>query len=116
MAATHSTTQTAHETHAHHHEPSFMRKYIFSPDHKVIGIQSGITALYFLLFCYLLMAAMRWQIANPITPIPVAGALLQKFLGQDMAPGGVMTGDLYNAFGAMHGTIMVFLAIVPLAF
>ncbi len=33
-----------------------------------------------------------------------------------MAPGGVMTGDLYNAFGAMHGTIMVFLAIVPLAF
>src|SRR5205085_8044462 len=116
MAATHSTTQTAHETHAHHHEPSFMRKYIFSTDHKVIGIQYGITALFFLLFGYLLMAAMRWQIANPNTPIPVAGALLQKVLGQDMAPGGVMTGDLYNAFGAMHGTIMVFLAIVPLAF
>ena len=33
-----------------------------------------------------------------------------------MAPGGVISPDLYNAFGAMHGTIMVFLGIVPLAF
>ena len=33
-----------------HHEPGFMRKYIFSTDHKVIGIQYGITALLFLLF------------------------------------------------------------------
>src|SRR5204863_4300711 len=32
------------------------------------------------------------------------------------AAGGVMSSDLYNMFGAMHGTIMVFLAIVPLAF
>src|SRR5688572_6391579 len=116
MAATHSTTHTAHETHAHHHEPSFMRKYIFSTDHKVIGIQYGITSLCFLLFGYLLMAAMRWQIANPGTPIPVVGNLLLKALGPEAAPGGVMGPDLYNAFGAMHGTIMVFLAIVPLAF
>ena len=46
MAATHTTTEHAHETHAHH-EPSFMRKYIFSTDHKVIGIQYGLTALCF---------------------------------------------------------------------
>lgn len=115
MDATHSTTHTAHEAHAHH-EPSFMRKYIFSTDHKVIGIQYGITALCFLMFGYLLMAAMRWQIANPNQPIPVVGGMLLKVLGPDMIPGGVMTPDLYNAFGAMHGTIMVFLAIVPLAF
>src|SRR3954468_4812773 len=116
MAATHSTTHTAHEAHAHHHEPGFMRKYIFSTDHKVIGIQYGITALCFLFFGFLLMAAMRWQIAYPNTPIPVVGGLLLKILGPDMIPGGVMSPDLYNAFGAMHGTIMVFLAIVPLAF
>src|ERR1051325_1899450 len=122
MAATHTTTHTEHEAHVHHHEPGFWRKYIFSTDHKVIGIQYGITALFFLLFGYLLMAAMRWQIANPNTAIPVIGSLLQKALGVDMvatdAAGkiGVMGPDLYNAFGAMHGTIMVFLAIVPLAF
>src|ERR1051325_2411918 len=122
MAATHTTTHTAHEAHVHHHEPGFWRKYVFSTDHKVIGIQYGITGLLFLLFGYLLMAAMRWQIAHPNQAVPVVGALLQKLLGGEMvvadAAGkiGVITPDLYNAFGAMHGTIMVFLAIVPLAF
>jgi cytochrome c oxidase subunit I len=121
MAATHS-THAAHEAHVHHHEPGFWRKYIFSTDHKVIGIQYGITALLFLLFGFLLMAAMRWQIAYPNQAIPVVGPLLEKLVGADMvakdATGkvGVMTPDLYNSFGAMHGTIMVFLAIVPLAF
>ena len=40
---------------------------------------------------------------------------LQAVLG-DVAAKGVMSPDLYNSFGAMHGTIMVFLAIVPLFF
>jgi len=121
MAATHS-THTAHDAHVHHHEPGFWRKYIFSTDHKVIGIQYGITGLLFLLVGFLLMAAMRWQIAYPNQAIPVVGPVLQKMLGAEMvltdAAGkvGVMSPDLYNAFGAMHGTIMVFLAIVPLAF
>jgi cytochrome c oxidase subunit 1 len=120
MAATHTTTH-AHDVHAHH-EPGFMRKYIFSTDHKVIGIQYGITALIFLVLGFLLMAAMRWQIAYPNEAIPVVGSLLQKLAGPDMVAAdasgkiGVMTPDLYNAFGAMHGTIMIFLAIVPLAF
>ncbi|HEY2953212.1 MAG TPA: cbb3-type cytochrome c oxidase subunit I [Verrucomicrobiae bacterium] len=104
---------SAHEV--HHHEPSFMQRYIFSTDHKVIGLQYGITALMFLFFGFCLMMLMRWQIAYPGKPIPVFGPLLQKILG-DAAAGGVMSPDLYNAFGAMHGTIMVFLAIVPLAF
>jgi cytochrome c oxidase subunit 1 len=58
---------------------------------------------------------MRWQIAHPGQPIPLVGALLEKVLG-DVAAKGIMSPDLYNSFGAMHGTIMVFLAIVPLAF
>jgi cytochrome c oxidase subunit 1 len=73
----------------------------------------------FLFFGFLLMAAMRWQIAYPGQPIPVAGKIIQWILGEEgkvMIPGGIMSPDLYNAFGAMHGTIMVFLAIVPLAF
>jgi cytochrome c oxidase subunit 1 len=59
---------------------------------------------------------MRYQLANPGQPIPLVGGFLEKTFGEDMAKGGVMQADLYNAFGAMHGTIMVFLAIVPLAF
>jgi cytochrome c oxidase subunit 1 len=113
---------TAKDTHSpathgehHHHEPGFWSKYVFSTDHKIIGIQYGVTALVFLMFGFLLMMCMRWQIAYPGKPIPVVGGLLQALLG-DVAANGVMSPDLYNTFGAMHGTIMVFLAIVPLAF
>lgn len=104
-----------HAVHEHHEELGFWRKYIFSTDHKVIGIQYGLTALLFLFIGYSLIAMMRWQIAYPNKPIPVVGTLLEKALGSP-ASGGVMSSDLYNSFGAMHGTIMVFLAIVPLAF
>jgi len=101
---------------AHHEEPGFWRKYIFSTDHKVIGIQYGLTGLLFLFFGFCLMMLMRWQIAYPGKPMPVVGEFLQKLLGDEMVNKGVMQSDLYNAFGAMHGTIMVFLAIVPVAF
>ncbi len=113
---------TTHAAHAHavdevHHEdPGFWRKYIFSTDHKVIGIQYGLTALCFLLFGFSLVAMMRWQLAYPGKPIPLVGAFLGQLLGSEAINNGVMQPDLYNAFGAMHGTIMVFLAIVSLAF
>jgi cytochrome c oxidase subunit 1 len=93
-----------------HHEEPFWRKYIFSQDHKVIGLQYGFTALLFLLFGFSLMLIMRWQLAFPGQPVPVIGALF----GQDNAPGGIMLPEFYNQLGAMHGTIMVFLAVVPL--
>ncbi len=116
-ATTHAPAHGHDHAHAHeHHEPGFFSKYIFSTDHKVIGIQYGITSLLFLFFGFSLMMAMRWQLAYPGKAIPVVGELLRKVLGDEMASGGVMSADLYNSFGAMHGTIMVFLAIVPLAF
>lgn len=99
----------------HHEDLGFVRKYLFSTDHKVVGIQYGITALLFLFFGYTLMALMRWQLAYPGKPIPIFGELLLWILGPDMAEKGIMSPDLYNSFGAMHGTIMVFLAVVPLA-
>ena len=119
MAQAKTTSHGSSATHAHedhHHEQSFWTKYIFSCDHKVIGIQYGITSLVFMFFGFLLMLVMRQQLAKPNQPIPLVGKLLEKVLGSDMANGGVMQADLYNSFGAMHGTIMVFLAIVPLAF
>ncbi len=99
------------ETHVGHHEESFWRKYVFSTDHKTIGIQYGITALIFLLFGFSLMMLMRWQLAFPGEALPLIGTLL----GEDNMPGGVMDPQFYNQLGAMHGTIMVFMGIVPLA-
>jgi cytochrome c oxidase subunit I len=100
---------------ADHHELGFWRKYVFSTDHKVIGVQYGITGLVFMFFGLGLMMVMRWQIAYPNQPIPLIGGLLQRVLG-DVAVNGIMTPNLYNSFGAMHGTIMVFLAVVPVVF
>ncbi|MEQ2006303.1 MAG: cbb3-type cytochrome c oxidase subunit I [Limisphaerales bacterium] len=115
MQATTTTNTEAAHSHEAHHNPGFIRSYVFSTDHKVIGIQYGFTALVFLMFGFLLMMCMRAQLAKPGEAIPIVGKLLESLLGE-VAKGGVMSPDLYNAFGAMHGTIMVFLAIVPLAF
>jgi len=113
--ATFETPAHAHghdHAHAHeHHDLGFWRKYVFSVDHKVIGIQYAITALLFLFFGFALMMLMRWQLAYPGRPIPFISALL----GVANAPGGIMLPEFYNQLGAMHGTIMVFLGVVPLA-
>ena len=93
----------------HHHEENFIQKYVFSVDHKVIGLQYGVTSLLFLLFGLLLMAVMRYQLAYPETVIPYIGNL---FFSES---GGVMLPENYNTLGAMHGTIMIFLGVVPLA-
>ena len=88
-----------------HQEESFLRKYFFSIDHKVIGIQYGLTSLVFLLLGFTLMLIMRWQLAYPGAEIPLIGKLLTE--------DGVLTPELYNSFGVMHGTIMIFLGVVP---
>ncbi len=120
MQASAHTDAHAHTHDAHHHEPSFLQKYVFSTDHKVIGIQYGLTALSFLLFGFFLMLCMRWQIAHPGQPVPLIGSLLEILIrntdGTPLLAGGQMSPDVYNIFGAMHGNIMVFLAVVPLAF
>ena len=97
--------------HEHHDELGFWRKYVFSVDHKVIGIQYAITGLLFLLFGFTLMMIMRWQLAYPGRPIPLIGSCSAR----RNAPGGIMLPEFYNQLGAMHGTIMVFLGVVPLA-
>ena len=91
-----------------HYKESFLTKYIWSTDHKIIGLQYGITALLWLLFGFILMLIMRYQLAYPETPIPIVGALLGE--------GGLLPPEMYNSLGAMHGTIMIFLGVVPLAF
>ncbi len=92
-----------------HHDENFIQKYIFSVDHKTIGLQYGITSLAFLLFGFILMMIMRYQLAYPEQVIPIVGNWLFS------ESGGVMLPENYNTLGAMHGTIMIFLGVVPLA-
>ena len=103
----------AHDDDHGHHEDPFWKKYVFSTDHKMIGLQYGFTALFFLAFGFYLMLCMRWSIAYPGEQLPW---FLRLFLVDRFVSDGVMDGSLYNMFGAMHGTIMVFLGIVPLGF
>ncbi len=100
-------TAHGHDT----HELPFWKKYIFSTDHKWIGIQYGITASAFLLLGFCFMLLMRWQLAYPGQALPVIG----KWFTDSMFNDGVMTPDFYNQLGAMHGTIMIFLGVVPMA-
>jgi cytochrome c oxidase subunit 1 len=84
---------------------------IFSTDHKIIGLQYLFTSLAFLLLGFLLILLIRWQLAFPLVPIPVVG----RVFGETNAPGGLILPEFYTQLGAMHGTIMVFLAVVPLS-
>jgi cytochrome c oxidase subunit 1 len=84
---------------------------VISTDHKVIGLQYLWTSLVFLAIGFSFVLLIRWLHAHPGVPLPVIGALL----GENLAPSGILLPDFYNALGAMHGTTMVFLGVVPLA-
>ena len=88
---------------------SFVRKYVFSTDHKIIGIQFLIMSLIFLLLGGVLAMVIRWQLGFPKQPMPLGGVLPET-----MAPGGVVLPEFYNSLVTMHGTFMVFFAIMPL--
>jgi cytochrome c oxidase subunit I len=100
---------TAHVAHTLHDDRSFIRKYIFSTDHKIIGIQFLFVSLFFLLVGGLLAMQMRWQLGFPGKPMPGGGVLPET-----MAPGGVLLPEYYIQLVTMHGTFMVFFAIMPL--
>ncbi len=96
-------------TEEEHGERSFLRTYVFSSDHKVIGIQFLFMSFLFLLLGGILAMMMRFELAWPGQPMP-GGAVL----GESMMPGGIMLPEFYNSLVTMHGTIMVFFAIMPL--
>ena len=96
----------AHDAHA---PMSFWRKYIFSTDHKIIGIQFLFVSLFFLLVGGLLAMQIRWQLGFPGKPLPGGG-----ILPESMVSGGVILPEYYVQLVSMHGTFMVFFAIMPL--
>jgi cytochrome c oxidase subunit 1 len=103
-------TTVAHAPSTGHHEPmSFWRKYVFSTDHKIIGIQFLFVSLFFLLLGGILAMQIRWQLGFPGKPLPGGG-----ILPESMVQGGVILPEYYIQLVTMHGTFMVFFAIMPL--
>ncbi len=92
--------------HAQHAPQGFIRKYVFSLDHKVIGKQYYFLALFSVFVGLLLSILMRWHLVWPEAHIP----LLDK-LSPVGAPGGVMTPEYYLSLMTLHGTIMIFFVL-----
>ena len=92
--------------HAHSAPTGFIRKYIFSLDHKVIGIQYYFLALFSVFVGMTLSLLMRFHMVFPDAKV----SFLEK-LWPTGAAGGVMTPELYLSLMTMHGTIMVFFVL-----
>ena len=90
----------------HHHKETFITKYIFSQDHKMIAKQYLITGLIMGAIGIAMSLLFRMQLAWPGESSVVFKALLGKW-----APDGVMDADIYLALVTIHGTIMVFFVL-----
>ena len=86
------------------------QRYVFSTDHKVIGIQFLFSGLIFFVLGGLLAMAVRWQLAWPWAPMPI----LSQWLWSDPSLGYRMPPEFYNKLFTMHATIMIFFVIIPL--
>src|SRR6185437_10654545 len=96
--------------HIHPAPTNFLQRYVFSTDHKVIGIQFLFSGLIFFVLGGLLAMAVRWQLAWPWAPMPV----LSRWLWSDPSQGYRMPPEFYNKLFTMHATIMIFFVIIPL--
>jgi cytochrome c oxidase subunit I len=92
-----------HEGGHAHPQLGFWRKYVFSTDHKIIGIQYIITAMAMAIIGGILSLLMRLQLAWPSQPWALMGKIMP-----DAFAGGVMKPEFYVSMVTMHGTIMVF--------
>jgi cytochrome c oxidase subunit I len=115
MDATTHAIDTHHSVEHQHAHPklSFVQKYLFSLDHKVIGIQFLFAALGFLLIGGALALILRWQLAFPGQPLPwyLLGGVLPDTM---LATNGALLPEFYNTAFTMHATFMIFFAAMPL--
>ena len=95
----------SHDT--HHHKESFITKYIFSQDHKMIGKQYLLTAIFMGALGILLSALFRLKLGWPDEKFPI----LETLLGTDAAPDGLLDSNWYLGLVTLHGTIMVFFVL-----
>src|SRR5437762_10021161 len=86
----------------------FISTYVFSLDHKIIGLQFLFsTLLWFLVGC-LLTLVIRWQLAWPWSNMPVIGPMLFS------AESGQISPEFYTTLFTMHATVMIFFVIIPI--
>src|ERR1700709_1227795 len=93
------------EGHEHHHD-TFLSKYVFSQDHKMIAKQFLITGITMAVIAMTLSILFRIQLAYPDKTFPLLETLLGRF-----APGGRLDPEFYLALVTIHGTIMIFFVL-----
>ena len=104
----------AHDDHGHH-EIGFVKKYIFSTDHKMIGIQFLFTTLFMLLVGGSLALGVRFQLAWPWRAMPVVSQAAELIGGPNfIAEGGQISPEFYTMLFTMHASVMIFLVIIPI--
>ena len=96
-----------HDSHEHHHKDTFITKYIFSIDHKMIAKQYLLTGIIMGIIGVGMSMLFRMQLAWPEESFKI----FHFFLGDKMAPEGVMTNEAYLSLITIHGTIMVFFVL-----
>ena len=101
-----TTPRSAIHIHPRPWNPLF--RYVFSTDHKVIAIQFLFSGLIFFVVGGLMAMAIRWQLAWPWSPMPVLSKALWSAQGYRMPP------EFYNKLFTMHGSIMIFLVVIPI--
>lgn len=94
--------------HTYHTDEGFIRTYLFSTDHKMIGRQFMFMSLVMLMFGGLMAMMMRWELAWPESVIPFTSWIPEPFMFQ-----GRMDPAFYNALFTMHATIMIFFVVMP---
>src|ERR1700744_5953515 len=94
----------AHDEH-HHHE-TFISKYVFSMDHKMISKQFLITGIIWAMIGGLFSVLFRLQLGYPDSTFPILEDILGKW-----AKGGKIQPEFYYALVTMHGTILVFFVL-----
>jgi cytochrome c oxidase subunit 1 len=103
---------TTHEVHhdehgVHHHKETFITKYVFSQDHKMIAKQFLITGMIWAILGGLMSVLFRLQLGYPDTAFP----FLEDILGSKWAKGGHIQPEFYYALVTMHGTVLVFFVL-----
>ena len=99
------TGHDAHHEHHHHHE-TFISKYVFSQDHKMIAKQFLVTGIIWAIIGGLFSVIFRLQLGYPDQTFP----FLEDLLGH-WAKGGKLQPDFYYALVTMHGTVLVFFVL-----
>jgi cytochrome c oxidase subunit 1 len=99
-------THDAGHAHEHHHHESFITKYVFSQDHKMIAKQFLITGIVWAIIGGLFSVLFRLQLGYPESTFP----WLEDFLGH-WAKGGKLDPEFYYALVTMHGTVLVFFVL-----